>query len=235
MIPSDLGAMDAWSEPRVPGLGETQRSLLAALKRKGQATVSDLGSIFDLSTGTLREHLNALAALGLLERTGTRREGPGRPEIVYGLTKRGDALFPQGESELLAEFVRHLLETGREDVLEQFFEARVAARRQEAERRIEGLEGAALQEEVVQIFSEAGFLAELDGDAEGHPVIRLCHCPLRAVVDETNLPCRSEIRLLEDLVGGRLERIEHIPDGDSACSYRLLPAESPLDRADRRS
>ncbi len=227
--------MESWTEPKVPGLGETQRGLLAALKRKGRATVADLAALFELSAGTLREHLNALAALGLLERTGTRREGPGRPEIVYALTPKGEALFPRGESELLAELVRHLLDTSQEEVLEQFFEARVEARRLEAERRTRGLEGGALLEAVAGIFSEAGFLAEMDADLEGNPVIRLCHCPLRTVVDETHLPCTAEIQLLQDLVGGRLERVEYIPDGDSSCSYRILPASAPGGRTTRRS
>lgn len=217
--------MESWIEPKVPGLGETQRRVLAALKRKGRGTTAELASLLELSPGTLREHLNALSARDLVERTGTRRAGPGRPEIVYALTRRGEELFPRGESELLAELVRHLLDTGQTDVLERFFEARVDERRAEAQRRIRGLSGERLRETVAQIFTEAGFLAEMDEDEDGTPLLRLCHCPLRAVVDETHLPCRAEIDLLRELVGADLERVEHIPDGDSACSYRILSPE----------
>lgn len=226
--------MESWIEPRVPGLGETQRKLLAGLKRKGRGTTAELAALLELSSGTLREHLNALAARGLVERSGTRRDGPGRPEIVYSLTKRGEGLFPRGESELLAEFVRHLLDTGQDDVLERFFEARVDERRVEAARRIRGLQGERRREAVAQIFTEAGFLAEVGEDADGTPLLRLCHCPLRAVVDETHLPCKAEIELLRELVGSEIERVEHIPDGDSACSYRILPETSKVRGSKRR-
>ncbi|MDT8436814.1 MAG: helix-turn-helix domain-containing protein [Gemmatimonadota bacterium] len=226
--------MESWIEPKVPGLGETQRRLLAALKRKGKASIPELAALFDLAAGTLREHLNALSARGLVERAGARREGPGRPEILYGLTERGDGLFPRGEAELLTEFVRHLLDAGREDVLERFFEARVESRRADAEARTRGLEGAALRDAVAQIFTEAGFLAEVEEDADGAPVLRLGHCPLRTVVDHTQLPCRAELRLLGDLLGGRLERVQHIPDGDPACAYRILPPEPGEETAPRR-
>jgi predicted ArsR family transcriptional regulator len=227
--------MESWIEPKVPGLGETQRKLLAELKRKGRGTTAELATLLELSAGTLREHLNALAARGLVERSGTRREGPGRPEIIYSLTKRGESLFPRGESELLAEFVRHLLDTGQDAVLNRFFETRVDERRGEAERRIRGLEGERRRKAVAQIFTEAGFMAEVGEDEDGAPLLRLCHCPLRAVVDETHLPCKAEIELLQDLVGSELERIEHIPDGDSACSYRLLPAKPRRNGPKRRS
>lgn len=227
--------MESWIEPKVPGLGETQRRLLAALKRKGEGTISELAEMFALSSGTLREHMNALSARGLVERSGSRRDGPGRPEIVYALTDRGEGLFPRGEAELLAELVRHLLDTGQDEVLERFFEARVEERRAEAERRTRGLEGAARREAVAQIFTEAGFLAEVDEDEDGTPLLRLCHCPLRAVVDETHLPCRAEIQLLQELVGGELERVEHIPDGDSACAYRVVEPKKPGGSSRRRS
>lgn len=227
--------METWSEPEVPGLGDTQRRLLAAFKRLGRSSISEIAEQFDLSTGTLREHLNALSARGLVTRTGTRRRGPGRPEILYALTERGEDLFPTEDSELLADLVHHLLETDQAAVLERFFETRVDVRREQAQRSLRGIEGSERLEAVARIFSEAGFLAELAEHDHGEPVLRLCHCPLRTVVGQTALPCRAERQLLGELVEGELERIEYIPDGDSACSYRIRPAGTGPDDPARRS
>lgn len=206
------------------GLGDSQRELLLEVKRRGEATLGDLAQGFELATETLREHLNALTARGLVERVGRRRDGPGRPAIVYGLSDAGEALFPQREGPLLRELTEHLTESGREDVLEEFFERRIARQREEAERRLEGLEGEERIREVARILSDEGFMAEVEADEDGVARLRLCHCPLKEMVAVSRLPCRAEIGYIEDLLGRSLRRTEYMPDGDHSCSYRAASA-----------
>lgn len=202
------------------GLGDSQRELLLEVKRRGEATLGELAPAFDLATETLREHLNALTARGLIRRVGRRRDGPGRPAIVYALSEPGEALFPQREGELLRELAEHLSESGREDVLEEFFERRIARRRDEAESRLEGLEGEERVREIARILSEEGFMAEVESDGDGGVRLRLCHCPLKEMVAVSSLPCRAEIGYIEELLGRSLERSEYMPDGDHSCTYR---------------
>lgn len=207
------------------GLGDSQRELLLEVKRRGEATLGDLVPRFDLATETLREHLNALTARGLVERVGRRRDGPGRPAIVYGLSERGEALFPQREGPLLRELTEHLAGSGREDVLEEFFERRIARQREEAERRLEGLEGEERIREVARILSDEGFMAEVEADEDGVARLRLCHCPLKEMVAVSRLPCRAEIGYIEELLGQSLERTDYMPEGDHSCSYRAATGQ----------
>lgn len=207
---------------RIPGLGETQRGLLHTLKRRGPSTTGELAEGFDLATGTLREHLKSLEARRLIERTGTRRHGPGRPHVIYALTEAGEALFPSGEAELLVEFVEYLLATGREDVIDRFFEQRVDAALEEATARVERMTREHREAEVVRILAEAGFMPVLEQDEEsGENVIRLCNCPLKSVISVTRRPCAAEERFVSEVVGARLERFAYMPDGDDSCSYRV--------------
>jgi predicted ArsR family transcriptional regulator len=215
-------AMNRHYELAILGLGESQRRLLHTLKRRGPLTLAEIGEDLELSPGTLRGHVNALQARKLVDRTGIRREGPGRPKVVYGLTEEGEELFPKGEQQLLVELVRYAQDTGNEEFLEDFFAQRVNVRREEALRRVSGLEGRARDEEVAKIFSEAGYMAEITGTGDD-TVLRLCHCPLRSVVAVTSHPCQAEMRLLRELRGEDHERIAYIPDGDDSCSYRLHP------------
>ncbi len=226
-FPDDFGA---------PGLGESQRSLLVELKRRGEATLADVADVVDLATETVREHLNALTARGLVERVGRRRNGPGRPRIVYGLSDRGEALFPHREGVLLGELATHLVESGRENVLEEFFERRIGEQRSDAASRLEGLEGRERVREVARILSDQGFMAEVeeveatDGEARGSEeevgalLLRLCHCPLKDLVAASRLPCRAEIEFVEELLGQDLSREAWMPEGDHSCTYRI-----PLD------
>lgn len=227
-LPDDFGA---------PGLGDSQRRLLVELKRRGDATLSDVAGVLELAAETVREHLNALTARGLVERTGRRRDGPGRPQIVYALTARGEALFPHREGALLRELASHLVESGREEVLEEFFGRRIGEQRRAAASRLDGLEGEERLREVAALLSEQGFMAEVVGSDDGAgdagggetagdgPRLRLCHCPLKELVAASRLPCRAEIEFVEELLGADLERESWMPEGDHACTYRLADAD----------
>ncbi len=200
---------------RDAGFGPTRRRLLEALKRRGAATLRELGTELALSRETLREHVQALAAEGLVVRSGTRRHGPGRPEVLYGLAPRADALFPQRESQVLADLAAHLLARGGEADLMRFFEERAARRLKAARARLAGTRGKKRLEEIARILTEEGYMAEA---ADG--TLRLAHCPIMGVVSVTRLPCRAELAMVEALVGRRLRRIDYLPDGGLSCSYR---------------
>jgi predicted ArsR family transcriptional regulator len=216
--------MPATRPPRVPpadglraaGLGDSRRRLLDAIKRQGAATLREAAADLGLSRETAREHLNALGAEGLIERAGTRRGGLGRPEIVYRLTARAEALFPRRDAEVLAELAAYLLAHGGEKDLRRFFEQRARSRLAAGRRRLAGLTGRERLEEVAQILSDEGYMAEVvDGS------LRLAHCPMLGVVGVTRLPCRAELSLVERLLGRKLERTDYLPDGGMACAYRV--------------
>jgi predicted ArsR family transcriptional regulator len=69
----------------------------------------------------------------------------------------------------------------------------------------------------------------LVGGTARQPVLRLCHCPIRDVVDVTRLPCRFEEELVAELLGSAITREEYIPDGQASCSYRCS-TKSPTSR-----
>lgn len=202
-----------------PGLGLTQRRLLLALKRRGSATLAELGAELGCTPATLREHLESLVRRGLAARRGTRRTGPGRPRVVYGLAPGGEALFPRREGEILRDLARFLLGRGESELLAEFFGRRAAARRAAAKARVAGLTGAARLAEVARILSEEGYLAEVVAGSDRRPALRLAHCPISAVVGVTPLPCQFEEALVQGLLGERLDRIEYLPAGADACLY----------------
>lgn len=204
------------------GLGESQRHLLDALKRRGEAAVAELTSDA-LARETVRDHLKSLEALGLVERAGVRRKGPGRPEVLYRLSARGEGLFPRRHGDLLRELVEFLDSRGQEEVLWSFFDARSRRKLFDLLPRLEGLDDDARVREVARALTDDGFLAEVDRDEGGTERLRLCHCPWRELVAVSRLPCQAEIRLVSRLLGRSLTRESYIPDGDASCTYRLGP------------
>lgn len=207
---------------RAPGLGESQGAILDLLKRLGNGSIPQLAGELGLNIETVRDHLKALSGHGLVRREGSRRIGPGRPELVYGLTAKAESLFPRREGEVLRELASHLVQTGHEGILREFFERRIGSRREEALARVRRLRGRKRVEEVARIFSELGFMAVVEEHA-GASHLRLCHCPIRGLVDASRIPCLAEGSLVRELLGGHPTRVSYIPAGDASCSYRVEP------------
>lgn len=196
------------------------RSVLDALKYRGRATVPELAADLDLNVETVRDHLRSLEARELAMRVGTNQHcaGRGRPEIVFGLTSAAESLFPRREAEILRALARYLVANNQSHLLRSFFHEYIAERREQGLERVKGLDGAERVREAVRILDEMGFMPVLDEEGS---TLKLCHCPMRGLVEATDLPCREEIGLLRDLLDGSLTRVEHIPLGHIACSYHM--------------
>lgn len=206
----------------VSGLGDTQRRLLELLKRGGGQSVGDLAEALELAAETVRGHMNALAGQGLVRRAGQRKDGPGRPEILYQLTEEAEQLFPDEEGRLLRDLTSYLTERGHDGVLASFFEARVARQREKSRDRLEGLEGRDRLEEIAAILTEEGFMAEVvEGEGDGETGLRLCHCPLKEMVAVSRMPCGAEASWIEEMSGSDLARRSWMPEGDRTCTYVL--------------
>jgi predicted ArsR family transcriptional regulator len=203
------------------GLGESRQRILEHLKRRGSSTIPTISADLDLNVETVRTHLKALGSDGLTQRVGSRRSGPGRPEILYGLTDAAEAWFPNRESDVLRELTTYLQGAGDTGLVHEFFADYVGRRRSAALARVEGLGGAARLEEVASILTEDGFMAEVQNEERGRRVLRLSHCPLGQLVDVTKAPCRAELSYVRELLGERLARVSYIPTGDSACCYAI--------------
>lgn len=204
-------------------LPPSHRALLDALKHRGRATVPELATDLDRNIETVREHLRTLTSQKLTRRDGTVQRGPGRPEVAFVLTDDAEALFPRREGEILHALGRYLVDHGQQDLLRTFFDEHVGMRRDAAVARVAHLAGPKRLTAVVQILEEMGFMPVLEGP-RGAQQLRLCHCPMRDLVDATDIPCRAEIGLLTELLGARPTRTGYIPDGANGCSYTLAEA-----------
>lgn len=200
----------------------TQALIVEHLKRHGASSIPDLARTFGLSVETVRSHVKSLSGRALVTEAGARRQGPGRPEGLYDLTDSAQALFPSREGEILRGLARFLTEEGQEDLLKRYLERFARERRDRGLARMEGLRGEARLEEAARILTEEGYMAEVvPGDADALPRLRLCHCPVRELVDVSKTPCKAEIGLVRALVGDKLARVEYLPDGDGACAYAI--------------
>ncbi len=197
-------------------------AILAELKRREPLSVAELAAALDLTTVTLRYHLDALVAQGLVAEPVRRpRAGPGRPEMAYSLTTLADERLPRNYTELcgclfdaLADHVprgqvdQALRDAGRCLGLKlalsstPHFEARL--------RR------------ALAVLEARGYLPALEPGAPDHRVI-FAHCPYLEVSLGTASICRFDEALLETLLEARVEACARIADRQPACVFTVHP------------
>jgi len=88
---------------------DSRLRLVEVLKRRNQASVTELSQALGLTPVTIRHHLESLLEDEVVSQpTPRRKAGPGRPEMVYALTPRAEALTPRNYGELCSCLVQAL-------------------------------------------------------------------------------------------------------------------------------
>ena len=105
-----------WSWRHPPGVSvpppvtAAQRSVLYAVRRRGEATVVDVAEMLDMTPSGARQHLSGLVDAGLLEAgEATRAAGQqGRSERTYCITPAAETLFPRAYGELTNQLLHYV-------------------------------------------------------------------------------------------------------------------------------
>src|SRR5215217_4511717 len=86
-------------------LSDAKRRIIERLKRVESATAPELAVSFGLTDTAVRQHLEALEAVGLVERSPTTPAGRGRPPVAWRLRPIATSLFPDRHAELTVELI----------------------------------------------------------------------------------------------------------------------------------
>ncbi len=203
-------------------LGVTKRRIVERLKRADQ-TVAELATALEMTEAGMRQHLDALAANGLVTSRTRPSEGRGRPPTVWALTDLAQSLFPDRHDDLTVELIGAVREALGEEGL-----ARVIATRADAQRaayaRAVPRRGTlrARADALARVRTEEGYVAEVVDDPAG-VVLLEHHCPICTAASACAGLCSSELDLFRDVMGPdvRVERTQHVLAGDRRCAYRM--------------
>ena len=227
---------------QVEVLTGAKRRLVERLKRVDSASAAELAVSFELTPAAVRQHLEDLAAAGLVEveapasAPGGRGRGRGRPAQRWRLTATAAPLFPDHHADLtvsLLDVIRGTLgEPGIDAVVDARTRAQLAAyhdvlpdpaassigERVEALARVRTVEG--YMAEAVPLPGGAG-----DGDAY---LLVEHHCPICAAAETCQNLCRGELELFRAALGAdvHVERSQHLMAGDQRCAYLVTPQTS---------
>ena len=210
-----------------PPLGDTKRRILARMKRSDTVTTPELARHLGLTEVAVRQHLDVLAAHGLVERAGGRPSGPGRPAVRWQLTDGARGLFPDRHGDLAVSLLDSIRSAVGDDGLDEVLRARAREQLRSYRSALPG-PSAPLGDRVAALAERRtaeGYLAEVIPDDDGADAWLLVenHCPVCEAAAACDGLCRSELDLFRGALGDDVvvERVQHLLNGDRRCVYRV--------------
>jgi predicted ArsR family transcriptional regulator len=199
---------------------DSRLRIVEVLKRRRQASVTELSQALGLTPVTIRHHLDSLFEDDVVSQPVPRRKsGPGRPEMVYGLTARADHLTPRNYGELCSCLLQ-VLDRAQGDPGSALAQAGAALGAQASTCR-----GRTKLEAALNFLEPRGYYPSVDEDESGAVVV-LANCPYLEVSRARPDFCRFDLALLERALGVRVSAESSIAAHDAACRLRVGPPDA---------
>jgi DeoR family suf operon transcriptional repressor len=201
-------------------LSDTQRRVLVAVKRHGEATADELATTLEISSSAVRQHLSVLRSADLIAARRERGQ-PGRPADHYHATERTEPLFETTDGDFSIELLGDI-EAEDPELVDRIFERR---RRRLVETAQDQLTGKPIDERVsavTDLLDAQGFLADFDKLDDGHFRINLHNCPIWTVANRFRQACNAELDFLRELIpDATVQRVTHKTAGAHTCAYDI--------------
>lgn len=200
----------------------TKHRLLELLRRSGPQTVQDLAAGLGVSVPGARRHLTDLQDQGLIEARTERPGGRGRPQHVFLLTERGEAVFPRTYSALCMDVLRHVEALYGQEAVLNVLDARSAELTARlGEELPAGLPLAERVQGLTAWLTASGFDAVAEENVDGSWTVVERNCPNLTVARQYPQLCQSELTLFVGVLGVPVTRSTRISCGQGHCRYRI--------------
>lgn len=210
-------------------LTDAKRRIVERLKRVERSTAGEMAELFGLTDTAVRQHLDGLEQLGLVQRQSAPSEGRGRPPVWWSLTPVASELFPDRHADLTVDLIESIRTALGDDALDAVVRAR-------AERQLAVYQAALAPQADVEVDVEVkvrrlaelrtteGYLAELAHDGDSL-VLTEHHCPIHDAAATCPSLCNAELDLFRRALGPdvEVERDQHLFGGQARCTYRISP------------
>lgn len=202
--------------------------ILLQLKQAQPLTARQLAVELRVSPNAVRHHLKELEAEGLVV-YGREQRGVGAPTFAYRLSTAGEALFPRRYAETLTQLLGRVEAKGGRQAATEMFEEHYADLTRRLQMELDGAGPADRLDVVTRLLSDAGYMAEWDGQGGEAGSFRLLerNCAIQAVAEQFPEVCAAEAKFLQAVLGAGVERRTHIVTGCNACEYAITFGASP--------
>jgi predicted ArsR family transcriptional regulator len=212
-------------------LTDAKRRIIERLKRVDSATAPELAVGFGLTDTAVRQHLEALETVGLVERSPSRPAGRGRPPVAWRLTPIATSLFPDRHADLTVDLIASIRDALGERGLAKVLGTRAKAQEAGYTKALPDPTATPVNERVArlaEVRSAEGYLAEAVPEGDGAVLLVEHHCPIADAARSCTGLCQSELELFRKVLGDDVvvERTQHLMAGDQRCAYRVRPVDA---------
>ena len=202
-------------------MNSTRDLIFQSVRAHGERTVAELAQEQGISQASVRHHLTALQAEGLVDAQEVR-QNVGRPHFSYYLTRAGLEQSPgqyiRLSDRLLDELKGHL----PPETIGQMFADMASSIAAEHRREIEGK---TLEEKLpvlVDLLGAEGFMTEWDRVGE-HYRLTQNNCPYFRIGQRHPEVCLIDQALISEMLSLPVERGACRLYGDHNCTFTVLP------------
>jgi predicted ArsR family transcriptional regulator len=186
-------------------------------------TVSDLIQTSGVTRTAVTEQLNELVAAGYVQRTIERLPGRGRPRHLYSATNATLLALFGGSEQLVVPAIWQAVEAiGGEDLLLQVLNRVAGTLADHYRQRLTADRPADRLRQMAEVLREEGGLADVHDN--GRLVLQKRSCAFFCMFDSTHRAvCHVDEEMLSLVVGQPVRRIACRHDGDSCCTFEIIP------------
>lgn len=195
----------------------TRDTILQAIKATPQITVDGLAQAANISPVTVRHHVNALMAEGLIEAESVRRK-VGRPYYVYSLSEQGQELFPRRYVSLTNRLLDELKARLPAEEVTEIFKGVVEGVVAEHEGSFEHLAIENKLDYLVKLLGQEGFLARWEKGTDGYKLIEYS-CPYLSVGTQHTDVCNIDKELMLTVLQTPIQQHSCMLDGADCCEF----------------
>ena len=188
--------------------------LMQYLKQRGASSIKDLVEGLELSETAVRHQLSLLEQNGWLTQQ-QRREGRGRPAIVYGLSQLAESAFPKRYPELLHAV---LTQAETEGWLERLLEGVAENMASDLRRKLEGLQGQAKLNALLEHMDYGDMLGVLEETPTSYQ-LSAYNCLYHATGKRFERVCDLPAQVIGKATGMSVHRPYCQRDGKLACHF----------------
>jgi predicted ArsR family transcriptional regulator len=204
---------------------QTRKIILNYLKEHGQATVDELAEVVDLTSVTVRHHLDILRSDEIVAEPAIRhRTARGRPQYSYTLTDKASQYFPKNYEALASKVLAEIKATSTTQTVNVIFEGVANRFAAEALPLIPGEPVTDRLDRAVAFLNSRGYVARWESAPEGYH-LQTCNCPYEALTPEHPELCEMDRALVGSLLGTTPECLARVAEGSPNCIFLIRTAQ----------
>lgn len=211
----------------------TRDIILHTIKIAPQSTVEELAEAADISPVTVRHHLNALQADGVIEISSVRRK-VGRPYYVYSLSERGQELFPMRYVRLINRLLEEMKGRLSPDVIDEIFNGVVESVLEKHRGEFEHLPIEKRLDYLVRLLTEEGFLSTWERAPDGYRLLEYS-CPYLSIGATHSEVCTIDTQLMSSVLELDVKKESCLLNGDRCCQFTVISNPDKMQKPIRLS